>query len=182
VARRLTITLLAVVGSALGVSGTAAAGNYPGGAQGIVLTAAQAKYTVLTGSAAAPSPPEDKRRGFRSGWQVGYLKGTPEKPVSAYALIYVYATAADAKRAYVRSCQACATEIQRQGIAMKLQLTAGKGTPGVLGIAACRNVYLAIGISGQVTANALAEWAGALVGGVYAKAIASGMSPCTPAK
>ena len=137
---------------------------------------------VLTGSAAAPSPPPDKRRGFRSGWQVGYLKGTPEKPVSAYALIYVYATAADAKRAYARSCAACSTEIEQQGIDMKLQLTAGKGTPGVLGIAACRNVYIAIGISGQVPANTLAESAGALIGGVYAKAMASGMSPCTLAR
>jgi hypothetical protein len=179
VLRRLTISLVAVFGAALGLSATVVAGNYPGGAQGIALTAAQARYAALTGSASAPSPPPDKRRGFRSGWQVGYLKGTPEKPVSAYALIYVYATVADARRAYLRSCEACTTEIRRQGIEMKLQLTAGKGTPGVLGIAACRNVYIAVGISGQVPANALAESAGTLVGRVYAKAMASGMSPCS---
>jgi hypothetical protein len=90
----LTCLLAAGVASAAG-----SAGNYDGAARDIALTAEQAKYTTLTTDSAAAKPPADKRRGFRSGWQIAYLKGTPTKPVAALALIYVYKTTSEEQHA-----------------------------------------------------------------------------------
>jgi hypothetical protein len=156
----------------------AAAGNYGGAARDIALTAGQAKYKALTGSGAAAKPTADKRRGYRSGWQVAYLKGTPAKPIAAFALIYVYKTKADAQRAYAASCKACSGTYRVEGVSMKFMPTTQNSTPGVINIATCRNVYVAIVVSGKIGSNALAQAAGALAGGVYAKARAGGMSPC----
>ena len=47
----------------------------------------------------------------------------------------------------------------------------------MIDIATCRHVYVAVVISGKLGAAALANAAGALAGGVYAKAMAGGMSP-----
>jgi hypothetical protein len=166
---------LALVAASVAVG---AGGNFTGDAQAVALTAAQAKYKALTGSGKAPAPPPDKRRGYRSGWETSYLKGTVAKPISAFSLIYVYATAADAKRAYANSCEACTGNVESQGVSMKFQLTSREGTPAVIDIATCRNIYVATAVSGKITPNELARTAGALVGGVFAKAAAGGMSPC----
>ena len=64
---------------------------------------------------------------------------------------------------------------------MKFQLTTEGQTPGVIDIATCRNVYVAVVDLGKIGAAALARAAGALAGGVYAKAMAGGMSPCKAA-
>ncbi len=178
VARRSFALLLAVGVAGATASDVLAARNFPGTARDAALTAGQAKYKVLTGSAAAATPAADRRRGFRSGWQASYLKGTPKAPVEAYALIYVYAKPADASRAYARSCNACTGKITIEGIRMKFQYTNDKGTKGVINVAACRNVYVAIVVTGNLTAGALARNAGSLAGGIYAKARAGGMTPC----
>jgi hypothetical protein len=176
--RPLAMLLAFTVAGSAASSVALAAPNYPGNARSVALTAAQAKYKALTGSAAAAKPPADKRHGFRSGWQTSYLKGTAAAPVEAYSLIYIYSTASDANRAYASSCKACTGKIRVQGIKMKFQLTKEKGTPGVINIAACRNVYVAIVVSGKLKTAALAQAAGALAGGIYAKAMAGGMTPC----
>jgi hypothetical protein len=170
--------LLACVVAGTGATAVRAAGNFQGDAQSLALTAAQAKYKALTGSGVAAKPPADKQRGLRSGWQTSYLKGTVKAPIEALSLIYVYATPADAKRAYDNSCDGCASKVRVEGISMKLQLTSSKDTLGVINIGVCRNVYVAIAISGKLEPGALARAAGALAGGVYAKAQAGGMSPC----
>ena len=64
---------------------------------------------------------------------------------------------------------------------MKFQAIANGKSPGVIDIATCRNIYVAIVVSGKTTSNALARAAGALAGGVYAKAMAGGMSSCKTA-
>ena len=64
---------------------------------------------------------------------------------------------------------------------MKFKAASQKSTPGVVDIATCRNIYVAVVVSGKITSNALAQAAGALAGGVYAKAMAGGMSPCKTA-
>ena len=176
--RRSLALLLACAVAGAGASAALAARNFQGKAQSVALTAAQAKYKALTGSAVAAKPPLDKQRGYRSGWQTSYLKGTVAAPVQAYSLIYVYDTAANAKRAYTNSCQACTGNVRTQGIAMKFMLTEDKGTPGVIDISTCRNIYAAIVVSGELQPGALARAAGALAGGIYAKAMAGGMSPC----
>lgn len=180
-AGRCSLALLlacAVAGAAASAAFAARTGGFQGDAQSVALTAGQAKYKALTGSGAAPKPPADKRRGFRSGWQTSYLKGTATAPIEAFSLIYVYATTADAKRAYANSCSTCTGQVRTEGISMKFQLTNQKATPGVVDIATCRNVYVAIAVSGKLEAGALARAAGALAGGIYAKAMAGGMSPC----
>ncbi len=177
-ARRSLALLLACAVAGATASAALAAGNFQGPAQRVALTAAQAKYKALTGSAAAAKPPLDKQRGYRSGWQTSYLKGTAASPVEAYSLVYVYDTAANAKRAYANSCQACSSDLRTQGITMKFMLTDEKGSPGVIQITTCRNIYAAIVISGKLQPGALARAAGALSGGIYAKAMAGGMSPC----
>ena len=178
---RLLALLLVLPVACVAAATALAAGNYAGTARQIALTAEQAKYKALTGSAAAAKPSADKRRGYRSGWQVAYLKGTVDKPIAAYALIYVYATPADASRAYANSCSDCSGTYRTEGVSMKFKATTQKGTPGVIDIAACRNIYVAVVVSGKVTPSALARAAGSLAGGVYAKAMAGGMSPCKTA-
>ena len=173
--------LVAAVVAAAAAGAASAAGNYAGTAQQIALTPAQAKYKTLTGSSAAAKPSADKRRGFRSGWQIAYLKGTAEKPVAAFALIYVYRTTADAKRAYANSCKDCSGTYRTEGVSMKFKATTQQGAPGVIDIATCRNIYVAVVVSGKVSSSSLARAAGALAGGVYAKATAGGMSPCKTA-
>jgi hypothetical protein len=166
-------------------AGTAAAadtkGNYVGAASDIALTAGQAKYKTTTGEGVAPKPSADKKRGYVSGWQIAYLKGTPAKPIAAYALIYVYRTTADAKRAYANSCKRCSGTYRTEGVSMKFMATTQNKTPGVIDIATCRNIYVAIVVTGKVGSAALAQSAGALAGGVYAKAMAGGMSSCKSA-
>lgn len=175
---RLSLFLLVVCAVAGATASVAlAAKNFNGSARTVALTAAQAKYKALTGSGAAEKPPLDKQRGYRSGWQTSYLKGTVKVPVEAYALIYVYDTAANAKRAYANSCDGCSDDLRAQGITMKVMLTTEK-TTGVIEITTCRNIYAAIVVSGDLKPNALAEAAGALAGAVYAKATAGGMTPC----
>jgi hypothetical protein len=178
--RRLLVVVLAFAVTAGTATAAGPKGNYDGAASDIALTAAQAKYKTTTGEGAAPKPSSDKRRGYLDGWQIAYLKGTATKPVAAYALIYVYRTAADAKRAYANSCKDCSGTFRAQGVSMKFMPTTGK-TPGVIDIATCRNIYVAVVISGKIGASALANAAGALAGGVYAKAMAGGMSPCKTA-
>jgi hypothetical protein len=177
--------LLPALVLALALAGGAAAadtkGNYAGAASDIALTAAQAKYRTTTGEGAAPKPPADKRRGYASGWQIAYLKGTPARPVAAYALIYVYRTTADAKRAYASSCKDCSGTYRAEGVSMKFKATTQNKTPGVIDIATCRNVYVAVVVSGKTGSQTLARDAGALAGGVYTKAMAGGMSPCKTA-
>ncbi len=177
---RRSLALLVSCAVAGGGASTALAGNFQGDAQSVALTAAQAKYKALTGSGLAPKPPADKQRGLRSGWQASYLKGTAAAPVEAYAVIYVYASAADAHRAYVNSCKSCVGKVQTQGIEMKFEFKEQKDTSAVVDVAACRNVYVVIVVSGKLEAGALARTAGALAGGIYAKAMAGGMSPCSP--
>jgi len=149
-----------------------------GDARSISLTAAQAKFTRLTGSVSAEKPPADKLIGYRTGWQASYLKGTATAPVQAYSLVYVYATPKDARRAYANSCGDCTGNATTGGVSMKFQLTNEKATPGVIAIASCRNVYAALVVTGKLGPAALARTAGALAGTIYAKAMASGMSRC----
>ena len=176
-ARRLLA--LAIVPLAAGVVAAAAvaAGEYRGDARAIALTAAQADYKALTGSGTAPKPPADKRRGYRSGWQASYLKGTAAKPVEAFSVIYVYDTAANARRAYASSCKDCSKSVRYQAVTMKYLLSKAK-PPVVTDIAVCRNVYVAAVVSGDVATQALAEEAGSLAGLVFAKAAANGMASC----
>jgi hypothetical protein len=179
--RRALALLLAGAVAGLAAASALAAGNYSGDAQGIALTAEQAKFKALTGSEATGKPTARLARGFRSGWHVGYLKGTPTKPVSGYTLIYVYDTAASAKRAYANSCAKCSGNARVQGVSMKFQYTDANNTPGVIAIAACRNVYAAIVVSGKIAVAALSRAAGELAGRIYAKAMAGGMSSCASA-
>jgi hypothetical protein len=179
--RRLPVVLLALALS----TGTAAAagsrGNYAGAAKDIALTAAQAKYAALTANGTPAKPSADKRHGYRSGWQIAYLKGTPAKPVTALAVIYVYATTADAKLAYASACKDCSGTFRTEGVSQKFQAITNGSTPGVIDIATCRNIYVAVVVSGKLGSSALAQAAGALAGGVYAKAMAGGMAPCKTA-
>jgi hypothetical protein len=177
-AGRSALTLLLAGALACASASASLAGGFTGDARSIALTAGQARYRALTGLAATPNPPADKRPGFRSGWQASYLKGTATAPVEAFLLIYVYDSTHDAKRAYARSCTACTGSVKIDGVGMKFQATSGNGAPGVITVATCRNVYAAIVVSGKLTANALARAAGALAGGIFAKAAAGGMSPC----
>jgi hypothetical protein len=180
-ASRLLALLLAcgIAAAAIpGVSAAPTARNYMGDARSISLTAAQAKFTKLTGSVAAQKPPADKQIGYRTGWQASYLKGTTKAPVQAYSLVYVYATPSDAQRAYANSCGDCTGNVTTAGVRMKFRLTGAETTPGVIDIARCRNVYAAIVVTGKVGTAALARTAGALAGTIYAKAMAGGMSRC----
>ena len=127
---RLLIALLAVRRCRRTALAAGTKGNYDGIASDIALTAAQAKYKTTTAEGAAPKPPADKRRGYLSGWQIAYLKGTATKPVAAYALIYVYRTTADAKRAYANSCKDCSGTFRAEGVSMKFMPTTEKKTPG----------------------------------------------------
>jgi hypothetical protein len=164
---------------AAGAASAARNANFPGAARAIVPPAAEARYRALTGSSPAEKPPADKRAGFRSGWQASYLKGTPAKPIEAYALVYVYDTPANARRAYDRSCRNCTRDVRAEGIRMKFQLTtSGNNQQTVVDIATCRNVYAAIAINGQATSNALATDAGLLAGAIFRRAIARGMTSC----
>ena len=174
--RPAALLLALSLGAALAATAFAA-GNYKGTARSISLTAGQAKYTALTASGPATKPPADKRRGYRSGWQASYLKGSVAKPVTAYALVYVYATPADAKRAYTNSCPGCSKDVKLQQVTMKYQYTQ-KAPANVVDISTCRNVYVATVVSGKLTAAQLAQNAAALAGRVFAKATAGGMSPC----
>src|SRR5215208_3655939 len=109
-------TLVLLLAAACAAASASAAG-FEGAAQSIALTSGEAGYKALTASSVAKAP-ADKRRGFRSGWQTSYLKGTATKPVQAVMLVYVYATAADARRAYARSCGGCGKDVMTQGVLM----------------------------------------------------------------
>jgi hypothetical protein len=172
----LALALAAAV-AAVSASVALAAGNYSGHARDIALTAAQAKYKALTSSGAAPKPAAGNRKGYLSGWQTSYLKGTASKPVQAFEIVYVYKTQADARRAFANSCKACSGTVKVEQLLMKYHSTTGK-TPTVTDIATCRNLYVAAVVSGDLKPTALANAAGALAGLVFAKAAASGMSPC----
>ena len=176
-ARRLLAVALVSLAAGLVAAVALAAGEYKGAAQSIALTAAQADYKALTGSGTAPKPPADKRRGYRSGWQASYLRGTAAKPVEAFSVIYVYDTAANARRAYESSCKDCSKSVRYKAVTMKYLLSKAK-PPVVTDIAVCRNVYVAAVVSGEMTTQALADAAGALAGLVFAKAAANGMTPC----
>jgi hypothetical protein len=168
---------LAAAAAALLASVAFAAGNYSGHAREIALTAEQAKYKALTSSGTAPKPPADQRRGYLTGWQTSYLKGTVAKPVQAVEIVYVYKTPADARRSFANSCKGCSQPVRIEQLLMKYRSTTGK-TPTVTDVATCRNLYVAAVVSGDLKPTALADAAGALAGLVFAKAAASGMSPC----
>jgi hypothetical protein len=171
--------IVAVFLAALAASAASAAADFPSIARAIAPTAAEADYRALTGSGPAAKPPADKRRGYRSGWQTSYLKGTAAKPIEALVLVYVYDTRASARRAYTNSCENCTRDVLAEGIRMKFQVTTSSGNrQTVVDIATCRNVYAAIAVSGETTSNALAMHAGGLAGTIFRKAVARGMSPC----
>lgn len=155
-----------------------AAGEYKGNARAIALTPKEAGYKALMQSVPASRPAADKRQGYRSGWQATYLKGTVARPLQALALVYVYRTPADALRAWNRSCGPCPEGVVTQGVRMKYQLRTSGGERTLINVAQCRNVYVALVLSGKQQGPELAREAGALVGGVYRKAAARGMAAC----
>ena len=118
----------------------------------IALTAAQAKYTALTGSGAAAKPSADKRRGYRSGWQVAYLKGTATKPVAA---LRADLRLRDDRRREARLrqlVQGLLGDVPRRGREHEVPGRRRRtSTPGVIDIATCRNVYVAVVVSGKIT-------------------------------
>jgi hypothetical protein len=64
---------------------------------------------------------------------------------------------------------------------MRFRLTSQKSANGAIAVATCRNVYVAALTSGKAATNTLLTAAGALVGNVFALAMAGGMSPCKTA-
>jgi hypothetical protein len=180
VRRLVSILLLCLV--ACGVASAAGSkGNYTGAARSLAPTAAQAKYKAVTGESAAARPPADTRKGWRDGWQIAYLKGTAAKPLAAVAVIYVYRTTADARHAFANACKDCSKTYRTQGVSMRFRLTSQKSANGAIAVATCRNVYVAALTSGKAATNTLLTAAGALVGNVFALAMAGGMSPCKTA-
>jgi hypothetical protein len=155
-----------------------AAGEYEGNARGIALTPREAGFRALLQSVPAPRPAADKRQGFRSGWQAIYLGGTAAKPLQAIALVYVYRSPDDAQRAWNRSCGPCPRGIVAEGIRMKYQLRSAQGERTLINVAQCRNVYVALVLSGDRQGPELAREAGAVVGSTFRKAAARGMTPC----
>ncbi len=172
------LTPLVLLAAGVAASAAFAAGNFAGTARQIAPTAAEAHYKALTGSAPAPKPPADKRAGYRSGWHASYLKGTVDTPVEALALVYVYRSTTGASNAYDHSCSSCKANVVAEGIRMKFEIRNTDGKPVVIDVATCRNVYVALVVSGEEAVNTLVEDAGALAGAVFRKAIALGMSPC----
>jgi hypothetical protein len=177
VTTRLLLALLVAAG--VGTAALAAdTGTFKGKAQDIAPTSEEARYKALTASTPAAKPPAGKRAGYRSGWQTSYLKGTPAKPIEAFALVYVYDTIANARRAYATPCPNCSRDVVSQGIRMKFHLSSSDETLTLVDIVTCRNVYAAIAVSGKTNSDALAQDAGALAGTIFRKAIARGMQPC----
>lgn len=94
--------------------------------------------------------------------------------------IYVYDTAAHARRAYDDACDQCSHRQITQGIAVKYAQLTGERTPTVAEITTCRNVYVAVVTAGVgVGVPQLGHDAGQVAGAIYRKAMTLGMSPCS---
>jgi hypothetical protein len=173
------IALALVAAAVLGPPAAAAVdAGFPGTARQVTPTQGELGYQALTGSAPAARPTADKRRGFESGWQASYLKGTVAAPVQAVVLVYVYRTTADARLAYAHSCKGCREETV-EGVRLKFQLrNPNAGNRTIVDVATCRNLYAAIVVGGKKTAQALGLEAGSIAGAIFRKAIARGMTPC----
>jgi hypothetical protein len=175
---RLTVVALAAVLAAGAAAATT--GNFTGTARRIAPTQAEIGYRSLTSSMPAPRPPADKRRGYRSGWEASYVKGTAAAPVQALVLVYVYATPVTATLAFSHSCPAC-TEQLAAGVRLKFQLggTSGSAERTVTAVGTCRNVYAAIVVGSKQTPDKLGVEAGVIAGAIFRKAAALGMTPCS---
>jgi hypothetical protein len=178
--RLFALVATAVLAGALAATAFArGTADFNGKARMIALTPGEAGYKALLTSIAAQRPAVDMRSGYRSGWQASYLKGTAAVPVQTYSVIYVYNSKANARRAYAVSCSSCGKTLVTSGIRMKFEQRSASGEPVVTTIATCRNVYVVIVISAKKSLNTLAADSGALIGGIFRKAMARGMSPCT---
>jgi len=175
VSRRAALLLVA----AACLAPAALAADFAGTARQIAPAHAWIGFRALTGSAPAPRPPAGKRRGFESGWQASYLKGTAAAPVQAIVLVYVYRTPADAKLAFSRSCGGC-TAHTAAGVRMKFELgqTAGTKERTITDVVTCRNLYAAIVVGGKETPNNLGADAGFIAGAIFRRAADLGMTPC----
>ena len=58
------------------------------------------------------------------------------------------------------------------------QVTCDSPSNARMCVATCRNIYVAVLVSGKAAANSLLNEVGALAGNVFALAMAGGMSPC----
>jgi hypothetical protein len=160
------------------LSTLALASGYGGTAQTIMPTLAEAHYKALIGSTALTKPAANKQHGFRSGWQAAYLKGVQASPVQGLLLVYVYATTSDARHAFDVSCNSCATTTVVEGVHVKIGAPNAKAKKPAVLVSTCRNIYAAAVLSGPESDKLLAQDAGALVGHVFSRAAARGMTPC----
>jgi hypothetical protein len=174
------IRIFAVVaGLALVAGASAATGHdYPGKAQGLAPTAKEIAFNSVVAFGRANKPAAGEARGFKEGVAAFYQKGTQKSPIQAVTTIYVYKSAAYAKRAYTNACAKCPTHTVYRGISMKSGSATSSGATTLSFVATCRNVYVGVAIGGEKL-RALDNDAGFIVGWVFKRATGMGMSACS---
>ena len=172
---RLTCAFLAVA-LACALAATASAADYHGKSQALMPTPKEIGFTQLIQFRRAKKPAAPLARGFKEGVAALYAKGTAKAPVEAAATVYVYATPAAAKTAWLRACPAC-PHVLVKGVQMRYQARRVNGTTAFQDFTVCRNVYVNAVTAGEPAAKLAAD-AGTIAGAVYRRAAHFGMSRC----
>lgn len=169
--------VLAAVALAGVLAASAAGGDYRKAAQALMPTPAQAGFEQLLQFTKAKRPKASLARGWQAGVAAIYQKGTTKAPVEAAATASVYATAADAKRAWQNACPAC-QHVLVNGIQMRYVARKVNGATAFQAYMYCHNVYTAVVAAGSESAAKLGNDVGVISGAIYRRAIHFGMSAC----
>jgi hypothetical protein len=172
----LTRVLVAAAALACASAPAAAAANYEGKAQALMPTPKEVGYTQLLRFQKSKQPVAKLAPGYKEGVAAIYAKGKAKAPAEAAATVYVYATPAAAKAAWLRACPTC-RHVLVKGVQMRYQGGKVNGAEAFQDFTVCRNVFvnaLTVGEPAQKLANDAATIAGA----VYRRAAHFGMSRC----
>jgi len=171
------VTFAAAAALACVAAGTAAAGDYHNTAQALMPTPQQVGFAQVLEFKRAKRPAAKLAGGWKTGVAAIFLKGTTKAPVEAAITASIYATAADASKAWVNACPKCG-HMRVNGI--QLRYEAAKTTSGIVVelFGACHNVYTSVLTEGSETQTKLVGDAELIAFGIYKRANHFGMTAC----
>jgi hypothetical protein len=159
------------------LAGAAAAGDYHNTAQALMPTPQQVSFAQVIEFKKAKQPAAKLARGWKSGVAAIFEKGTTKAPVEAAITAFIYASAADAKTAWLNACPKCAHMLVN-GIQFRYAAGKQNGLELVELFTACRNVYTNVVTEGSESQTKLVGDAELIGFAIYKRANHFGMSAC----
>jgi hypothetical protein len=167
----------AAVAVACVLAGTAAAADYHNTAQALMPTPNEVRFTQVLQFKKAKQPAAKLARGWRSGVAALFQKGTAKAATQAAITAFIYASAADAKTAWLNACPKC-PHMLISGIQVRYEAGKQNGLGVVELFTACHNVYSNIVTEGSESQTKLVGDAELIGLAIYKRANHFGMSAC----